>query len=264
VGGNASMNFKTTTHIFYIQFNGSGVGSLIFGKDTTLYDSKRTAMTFTTDTNWTMVSRNMSMGPLINSTTFISSVIFDLQFPGLGVPDVFYDNIWNTLTSKYNVTYNTTFGNTDYTYTYNGSLANLPELTLGLTNDKNITLPPSAYTRQLATNFYAILIGRVVKVTNQTSNEYVNFTVLGWPVLSQFYTVFELPTTNIPTVTMYPTYNATANGVVDSTSSSFSMKTLAIVAAVVLVVLVALSAVCKKKADFTKSDLGVELRAARV
>jgi hypothetical protein len=160
------------------------------------------------------------------------------------------------------------YGTVDYKYIFTGNLSTLPALNFTLTDGKNITIPPSAYTRQVGTNLYAILFGMVNNVNNQTSSEYVNYTVLGWPVLSQFYTVFELPTTGIPTVTMYPTYNASANGMVESasssTGSSFSLKTLAIVAAVVLVVLVALSAICKKKQDFTKSDLGVELRAARV
>jgi len=197
----------------------------------------------------------------------ISSVIFDLQHPGIALPYAYYYDVLSSFKTKYNFTITDySYGNTDYPNLYNGSLSNLPELTIGLTNGKNLTIPPSAYTRKVADNLYALLVYYSSAVTNRTSNLDVNYTVLGWPVLSQFYTVFELPTSGVPTITLYPTYNATANGVVDngSTSSSFSLKTLAIVAAVVLVVLVALSAVCKKKQDFTKSDLGVELRAARV
>jgi len=264
ISGSAVNNFQTGDHpIFSIQVNSTGKGQLIFGKDTTLYNQSRTPFTLASDTNWTLQTQNMTFGSKINSTSYYSSLIFDLQYTGIGLPYDYYaysNGIWNMLVNQYNLTANSSYGNTDYNYVYYGNLADLPNLNFGLIGTVNLTLPPSAYTRKVANDTYAILISSVSSVRNISSNQYVNYTILGWPVLSQFYSVFELPTGGKPTITLYPTFVE----LVPASSGGLSRTVIIIgVAAAALVLAAGLSCLCKKKPiKGSHKDLGVELRSA--
>lgn len=267
LSGDAVKNFQTGDYpIFSIQVNSTGKGQLIFGRDSTQYDASRTPLKFTSDANWTLLTQNMTFGSKINSTSYYSSLIFDLQYPGIGLPSTYYsyyDGIWSTFIRQYNLTSNSSYGNTDYNYVYNGNLYDLPNLNFGMVGNMNITLPPSAYTRKVANNTYAILINSVSSVRNLTSNQDTNYTILGWPVLSQFYTVFEQPKSSSPTITLYPTY--TVIEAPAATPSGGISKTVLIagIAAAALVLAVALSCCCKKKPSAGNKDLGVELRSTR-
>ncbi len=267
ISGPAFNNFQTgDSPIFSIQVNSTGKGQLIFGRDSTQYDASRTPLKFTSDANWTLLTQNMTFGSKINSTSYYSSLIFDLQYPGIGLPSTYYsyyDGVWSTFIRQYNLTSNSSYGNTDYNYVYNGNLYDLPNLNFGMVGNMNITLPPSAYTRKVANNTYAILINSVSSVRNLTSNQDTNYTILGWPVLSQFYTVFEQPKSSSPTITLYPTY--TVIEAPAATPSGGISKTVLIagIAAAVFVLVVALSCCCKKKPSAGNKDLGVELRSTR-
>jgi len=104
VDGNAANNFKGDHPLFSIQINGTGQGQLIFGKDTTLYTASRTPITLTTNGNWTAHSTNFTLGALNNNTEFSSDVIFDLQYPGIALPD----SVWGTTMAKMIIQFNVT------------------------------------------------------------------------------------------------------------------------------------------------------------
>ncbi len=211
VGGNASKNFQNAKGpLFSIKINSSGNGSLIFGKDEAFYVKNGTTTNLTTDTNWTMKTSNMTFGPSISVSDFKSSLTFDLQFPGIGIPYSHYiagPNVFTQLRNIYNLTHNGSFGDS-YPYVYYGDLGNLPNLTFGFQNGEKLEIPPSAYTRALGNNTYQILLGYVGKVYN--GSQHLDHTVLGWPVLSQFYSVFEQKQGSEPTITLYQLSNVFA------------------------------------------------------
>jgi len=215
-GGEAAKNFQSKTGpVFSIKINSTGNGSLIFGKDESLYNKSQESTVLTADTNWGMKTSKMTFGPSISISTYSSNLIFDLQFPGIGIPYSYYvagPNIFSQLRNKYNLTHNGSFGDS-YPYIYSGKLENLPPLSFGLADGKKLELPPSAYTRALGNDTYQILLGYVGKVFNGT--EHLNHTVLGWPVLSQFYSIFEHAQGSEPTITLHKIVSMQVDPAVD-------------------------------------------------
>jgi hypothetical protein len=269
IDGDSASNFVGDHPLFSVTTNGAGSGQLIFGKDTSKIDSTRISQTITADTNWTMSVQNISAGPNMTAVSSTTKLILDLNYPGLGLPSNLYTTIFNKMVAQYNLQYNSsTFGNIQFPYLYKGDLANLGSITFGLTNNQNITIPPQAYTRKLADGIYCILLQTApylsTNVYTQAGSEWVYYGVIGWSVMSNFYTVFEKTATSEPTITLYPTYSTSTSGNNTTTTTTSSWKTILIIAVVVLVALVVISVAAKKKNSLTKSDLGVELRAARV
>jgi len=128
-------------------------------------------------------------------------------------------------------------------------------LKLGLTNGQIISIPSVAYTKKIADNFYAIEIGYYNK------NNDANFTILGASVLSQYYTVFESPKGGQPTVTLYPTYDASLDSATGASTSSTSFGGRLFQIAVIAVILAVVYMFFKNKAAAKlKTELGVELR----
>jgi len=287
VDGDSAKNFAGDHPLFSINITGAGAGKLIFGKDTSLIDSSKGSISLTTNTNWTMPAKNISLGATVywkpfpttyGSNSANTNVIFDVNFPGLGLPDYYImDDVISNLTKLHNpattttttteekkiIRDQTTYQNSQYPYIYKGDIAQLSNIVIGLGNGQNFTISPQAYTRKIADGVYNILIQNTPQVWNSQTSTYNNWVILGSAVMSNYYTVFEKTATGNPTVTLYPNfagYGTSGN----TTTTASSWKTILIVVVVVLVALVVLSLAFKKKNNFTKSDLGVELRAARV
>jgi hypothetical protein len=265
VGGGAASNFRGDHPLFSVSLNSTGFGSLIFGKDSTLYDSSKTPMTLTTDTNWTMVTKNLTFGGNYTNTSFASTLIFDLQHPGISIPDKYWNDYYNpgdfykTLRNKFNLSSYTE----DNYYTYYGNLTDLPNLVFGLENGKNLTIPPAGYTRKSTryNNTYVILIEYVNTVTNiSDSSKKIDYTILGWPVLSQFYTIFEQKTGAEPTITLYPAKGSGSSSDNSSNGTPTSLGTRAIQLAVVVILLAVIYTCLKNRAAAKlQNELGEQL-----
>jgi len=263
VGGEAASNFKGDHPLFSVSLNSTGYGSLIFGKDTTLYDSSKTPQTLTTDTNWTMVTKNLTFG---SNTSFVSNLIFDLQHEGISVPRKYWrdsDNavgLYTTLKTKYNLSSSSENGY----YTYYGNLTGLPNLVFGLENGKTLTVPPAAYAKKSTryNDTWLLLIGYIDSATNisDSSTTKIDYTILGWPVLSQFYTIFEQKTGSEPTITLYPAKSSSSSSDGSSNSTPTSLGTRAIQLAVVIVILAVVYTCFKNRAAAKlQNDLGEQL-----
>jgi len=282
IDGDSAKNFAGDHPIFSINVTGAGAGQLIFGKDTTKIDTSKTSITLNTNTNWTMPAKNISLGTTAywkpfpktyGSQDANTNIIFDLNYPGLGLPDYYVvDDVISNLTKQHNIDFtdkvqynNTVYENSQYPYIYKGDISKLSNIVIGLENGQNFTIPPQAYTRKLADGIYNILLSATPQIYNSETKVNNNWVILGWSVMSHYYTVFEKTTTGNPTVTLYPNFaGASSNSGNTTTTTTSSWKTILIVIVVVLVALVVLSLAFKKKNNLTKSDLGVELRAARV
>jgi len=263
VGFGASANFKGDYPLFSISMNSTGSGQLIFGKNISLYDPSVTPIVLPTDANWTMITQNITFGPNYTNSTFTSDIIFDLQYPGIGIPWSYWDDHWaptdffRNLERNYKVKRNDTYGVENFPYTYYGNLSNLPNLTISMANGQTITIPPSAYTRKSpkANDTYSLLIDRTSIIREK--NFYLtgrNCTVLGWPVLAHFYTIFEQKNGSEPTITLYPAIAPRA-----TESSMFVTRFVQGIALVALLVVVYM---CFKNRAASKlqNELGEELQ----
>ena len=213
VGGDAYKNFKGDHPLFSIQVDGAGKGQLIFGKDDKLYDYTLTPTSLPASTNWTLLPSSITFGPIVDAA-YRSKILFDLQSPGVGLDTYFFDGMFDQLKNQYQLTKDTSYGNDDFHYVFKGELSQLPFLNITLDTDEVISIPPSGYTRRVDNNTYVILLYRVDPVVDEFGVQ-KDFTMLGWPVLSQFYTIFELTKGFAPVITMYPTYATSGRGNTD-------------------------------------------------
>jgi len=257
VSGDSFKNFDGHP-LFSLQVNTSGKGQLIFAEDKTLYNSTRTPLKVSTNGNWSLPTKNFTWGPNVTVPSFSSRLAFDLQHPGIALPDTFYNYIIDELVGVYNITRrkDTT---EDFSYVYHGKISQLPNISIGISDTEKLVLPPTAFTRKLSKHNYLILVSPLYSVYNTLRGESVAFTVLGWPVLSQFYTVFEAQDEKTATVTLHPTYalNWREEGE-DPTPSNF-MPTLVKVGLGALVVMILVCLACKwksKQTDKLQDELG--------
>ena len=151
----AAANFKGDHPLFSISMNSSsGNGQLIFGKNSSLYDASTIPTILPTDANWTMMTQNFTFGPNYINTNFTSDIIFDLQYPGIGIPYTYFGDSWPTtdflknLEKSYGVVRKDSLGIENFPYIFQGNLSSLPNMTITMTNNQTITIPPSAYTRK--------------------------------------------------------------------------------------------------------------------
>jgi len=257
VSGDSFKNFDGHP-LFSLQVNTSGKGQLIFGEDKTLYNSTRTPLKISTNGNWTASTKNFTWGPNVTVDSYASKLSFDLQFPGIALPDTFYNYIISDLVSVYNITRMKDVTE-DFSYVYHGKLSQLPNISIGVSDTEAFVLPPYAFTRKLSKHTYLLLINPLYSVYDTLRGESVPFTVLGWPVLSQFYTVFEAQDEKTGTVTLHPTYSLFQNDDVEPTGPSSFMPTLVKVGLGALVVMILICAVCKwksKQTDKLQDELG--------
>jgi len=257
ISGDAYKNFNGHP-LFSLQVNTSGQGQFIFGKDNSLYDSTRTPAKISTNGNWTTKTFNFTWGPNVTLEKYSSKLTFDLQFPGIALPFRYYSYIMDNIVPVYNITNDGDLSG-DYNYVYKGKLSKLPNLEIGFYGEgEKLVLPPSAYTRKIAENTYLILVSEMFQVYDTVEGENIDFTVLGWPVLSQFYTVFEAQDENTPVVTLYPTYTPLKDD--DNILPSLNSLPMGVkVALVALVVVIFAFAVAKCKSKRAASKLQDEL-----
>jgi len=266
VGGAAASNFRGDHPLFSISINSTtGVGQLIFGKDSSLYNVFTTPITLKTDTNWTMVTKKMTFGSNYSNLSYVSKLIFDLQTAGISIPSGYYSSTSRHyelfLDALQNISNVSTSNREDNFYTFNGNLNDLPNFVFSLENGQSLTIPPAAYTKKskIYNNTYVILIGNSNAVSGE-NNTKTNFTVLGQSVLSYFYTIFEQKNGAGPTVTLYSVDGSQA--VVDSsagsTPTSFTGRIVQIVIVIILLVVVV---VCLKNRATSKlkEELYLEL-----
>jgi len=268
VGGDAFSNFRGDHPLFSIFLNSTGQGQLIFGKNTSLYNTSSTPIVLTTDTNWTMLTQKITWGDHSN-TSYVSKLIFDLQYPGIGIPSIYWNDPWTkgkdfktVMEKKYKVQINETCAIDGYWLIYKGNLTDLPDITIGLANGQNLTIPPAAYTRKssLANDTWVLLLNDVPPTNGEKyltdQDRYINHTVIGWPVMSYFYTVFEQKKGSEPTVTLY---KAQVNPTSASANTPLIQRLIQIAA---FIVLIAVIGVCfrKRTASKLKTELGEELK----
>jgi len=258
VGGGAASNFKGNHPLFSISMNSTGSGKLLFGKDKSLYDALKTPVaTLTADPNWTMITQNLTFGAGDSSTAFISNLVFDLQHPGIAIPYSYWGECLKILESKYNIKYNETYGIDKYYYTYYGNLTDLPNLIIGFANGESLSIPPAAYTRKSNTAKETF----VILIDYYSPAEDINYTILGWPVLSQFYTVFEKVKDSEPTISLYSKISESLN------SQDVKASTPGIIRGIQVVVFVLMIAgiwAClrNRSASKLKNELTQDLRSS--
>jgi len=207
VCGDASKNFKTgESQIFSINMTATGEGHIIFGKNESLYNDTVLPQTIATDGNWTSKGVSMSLGT-DDTIDFKTSVIFDLQHPGIAIPLSAFNavgGVWKKFTEKYSISLGRSGPSDGYVYIYNGNIGDLEPFIVTLEKGGKIIVPASGYTEKIEENKYKVLITPVESAANHSvakmSNEFI---VLGRSVLSQFYTVFENNVNNEPSIKLY-------------------------------------------------------------
>jgi len=261
IDGDNIKNFQNTEEpIFSVNVTGVGAGTIIFGQDSSLFNSDRAAQIHPCDKSWTLIAKNVSLGPLINKTgeNFEAKVVFDMNYEYIGVPNDYYTGanyLEEEFKDKY-MKYNTTLPSTELGYyQYHGELSALPTLTFGLSNNLNLTIPPEVYMKPIEgfPGYYTTVIKHIGSSNSQ------RYIVLGSSYLSKYYTVFNKPKTGEPQVTLHPIYTV-------ATTSSPSSNTMlyVIIGAAVAVVLIVI--VLKGKGASSgvnlakKPSTGLELR----
>ena len=177
--GNALTNYQTENPIFSLYINSStGAGEIIFGQDSSIYNNCLDPIALIADSNWQMQTYNISFEPL-SVSNFGTTLIFDLQTEDIILPLVFESLL------TYFKTYHG-FDCLESPCTFTGNISTLPDLTLGVSSNVLLAIPPSMYMRNTnETEVYSFGI----KTASALSTP--SYTVLGWPVLSNYYTVFE-------------------------------------------------------------------------
>jgi len=250
VDGEAAKNFDGSEPIFSVAMTGLGKGSIIFGKDSSYIKSSSSAITLKTDGNWAMKSKTMTLGPEISNNEYVADVNFDMNYEYIGIPSdyLFNSNSLQTeMTNKLKMTYDST----QNAYTFKGDLKTLPNLDIGLPDEKVLSIPPQVYMK--AVEGTPELYVNVIKTLTQVDTK--KYIVLGLPVLQNYYAVFNKPKDGEPQVTLYPSFVASSSG------SSFML--IVIIAVVVVLVLAVIILKGKKSSGVnvvTKPSSGLELR----
>ncbi len=226
--GSALLNYQTANPIFSIYINSStGEGEMIFGKDTSIYNNCLDPITLVSDSNWQMETYNISLEPL-SVSNFGTTLIFDLQTEYIILPLVFESLL------TYFKTYHG-FDCLETPCTFTGNISDLPDLIIGVSSNITLTIPPSIYMRNNSGSDEVYSFG--IKTASALSTP--SYTVLGWPVLSSYYTVFEKGASN-STVKLYslpymncPTEETTE--AIEEESSSFAYVYMIVLALVAVI-----------------------------
>jgi len=252
LGGDASKNFKTKDgSIFSIQIdNSTGMGDLIFGDDTSRYNSSRVPASLPCDENWSLETESIKLG---NTTkNFASKLVFDLQKDGIRLPHRYLSTEafwWESFRNQFNLTKIQI--SYDSIYLYNGKLSALPFLTFNLSNGASLSVPPVAYTKPYNETTYQILIDSL------SYDEKSNYTVLGWRILAQHYTIFKQNSTG-NTITMYPLYTHVIEE--DSSHNEFTMLYIVFMVTLAAAIFASLVNCFKRKERTGRDEVGLELK----
>ena len=197
-GGDAIHNYQDDHALFSLSFednaNGGGNGSLIFGNDTTKANNSTFITFLPTDENWVMTVVNVSFNGanLTGYNPNPTPLIFDLQQgklenvapESIHLPEPIYAALQGVLCSFSGVTcYN------GILYEYSGDVPDFPDLIFIFEDGSQLAIPASLY---MVKNGPSGALP-AVSYTGDTplGLKRDELIVLGWPILSNFYSVFE-------------------------------------------------------------------------
>jgi len=189
----------------YLNEDGTG-GELIFGQDPA-YISEDWNVTIKTNQDWVPRVMSLTYGP--KRYDLMHSAIFDLSLPFIGVPAPYYREILHLLKETYLL--NCQWDKVMPECVYPDDLFKfLPNLTIGFWSSRNyLDVPASVYLKKFAdSNRYQLLLVGLAIDPHTTdivpvTPKYVNYSILGYPFLRHFYTVFNYADLANPTVTVY-------------------------------------------------------------
>lgn len=199
----ADKNFKTDLPIFSIKTSRTRIGSIVFGNDGT---STKNPVKLTADKNWRVTFDSAVVGTVTAKVTTPGVIAFDVNVDGI----VMNADLWTPITNqfqsptgKYKFTYETDvtkkpFGM--YTFSYTGSLSDLPDISIKSGDKELFKIPPTVYMRydeKLKKFALLFTLGSFITDDGNTASPLI----LGNQFMAQYYTVFEV-TKDGPTVTL--------------------------------------------------------------
>jgi hypothetical protein len=235
--GDAVNNFQTQYPIFSIRlFNGTQRGEIIFGKDLTKLDGKKTPLVFSSNLNWEAPTTALTIGTskeiYKNNITFF----FDLSYEYIAVPESF-QNALKEFAEKFKMTLE------DNLYYFSGNISTLPNFDITFYDGKILSIPSSMYMLKDPVIHPEEYCLRIVPMLDKI--------VLGQAVMTQYYIVFEAENMAAPTITVYDL--ADPND--DPTPKTPGLSPAWIIGAIVLLLLASsLAFWCGRKSQANKLD----------
>lgn len=199
---------KNPNFAVYISKNLSN-GTIAFNVDLDQAKSSSPSTTLTTNNVWHVQTVNAID---MKKATFDvnASLIFDLNSDSISFPKPIYDQVIQYLEANAAMG-KCSIGN-DFrpTCQFTGDIRNLPSIKL-LIGDETLVIPPEVYVVQTQNTYFyydPILLKIKSLSTNasqgvQVTSEYENYIILGYPVMSYYYTVFEAGQNGEGTIKLY-------------------------------------------------------------
>ena len=197
-GGDAIHNYQDDHALFSLSFEdnakGGGNGSLIFGNDTTKANNSTFVTSLPTDENWVMTVVNVSFNGA-NLTGYDPNptpLIFDLEQGRLGstitesihLPEPIYSALQSVLCSFTGVTCYS-----GVLYDYPKGVPDFPDLIFIFEDGSQLAIPASLYMVKNEHSGARPALSCTNDLTVGLKRD--DLIVLGWPILSNFYSVFE-------------------------------------------------------------------------
>jgi len=180
-------------------------------------------ITLVSASNWQVQTETVSLAPM-TLTAFTSTLVFDLQTDDIIMPFLF-ENLLSFFKSFYNLDCSQS------PCTYSGDISKLPSLTLGVSKDTSINIPASVYMRYNSANkVYSLAIK-----TQSFAND-ISYTILGWPFLSTYYSVFE-KTASTQTIQLYSLPDQSCSTVIVAVESSSSSTLIYLIAVIIVAII---------------------------
>lgn len=172
-------------------------GTFAFDKNLQKPDSDALLAKLTSNSNWHV--SNAHTISVLKSTIFANStLIFDLGSDSLGFPVSIYKEILAALENYPEIGQCQTNQDFKPDCQFSGDIRQLPQIIINIA-DQQLAIPPEIYVIQTQSSyFYYDSISLKIKAlsTNASEGSYVtsnhsNYIILGYPILSYYYTVFE-------------------------------------------------------------------------
>jgi len=186
-------NFVGSFPTFSVYLDKNGVkGSLIFDCDTTKINQTGYNKAVLTTKNWEITFRDLNLNQFVIS--YSGTVIFDLNFPYIGVPEAIYTELVSALKTTYGVVcYDPDIFLLGCVYL--GDYLKLPPIEVG----NQLQIPAETYLHVISAkqNTYALML---IPLTTEDSPDvyavtvmpnYQHHIILGAPFFQSFYTCFE-------------------------------------------------------------------------
>ena len=196
--GESLINYLTTQPSFAVHIaKGMKNGTLSFQKDFTKVRSSVPVSKVTSDSNWHITGvQSVTFGK--TSVPANLSIIFDLGSDSIGIPVETYNAIFAAIQNYPTVGKCQVAADFTATCNYSGDIRKLPHINLELANE-SLSIPPQAYVVQTQESFFyenSIKLRLKPLSTDQSKGSVVtpaheNYVILGYPMMSYFYTVFD-------------------------------------------------------------------------